>query len=126
VVRHRKSCSRSSAEGTLKEYTRQPCGFTPDMTCLIVLSFPAASMACQDHENRPLILSVEFPCMSDRREIPRCSVSCACSFDFNPSVSPGSKCFRRKSAPSLIRNAFANSRGFTGEGCPSQESTDSA
>ena len=31
--------------GALKEETWQPCGFTPDITCLIVPSFPAASMA---------------------------------------------------------------------------------
>ena len=33
------------AVGALKEVTWQPCGFTPDMTCLIVPSFPAASIA---------------------------------------------------------------------------------
>ena len=44
-VRHRKSWSSSSADGALKEYTWQPCGLTPDMTCLIVPSLPAASIA---------------------------------------------------------------------------------
>ena len=33
------------ALGALKEDTWQPCGFTPDITCLMVPSFPAASMA---------------------------------------------------------------------------------
>ena len=32
-------------EGCLKLVTWQPCGFTPDMTCRIVPSFPAASIA---------------------------------------------------------------------------------
>ena len=44
-VRHRKSWSRSCALGCLKEYTWQPCGFTPDITARIVPSLPAASMA---------------------------------------------------------------------------------
>jgi hypothetical protein len=43
--RQRKSWSNSSADGALNEETSQPCGFTPDITCLIALSFPAASMA---------------------------------------------------------------------------------
>ena len=45
VQRHRKSWSSSSLEGALNEATSQPCGFTPDMTCLIVPSLPAASIA---------------------------------------------------------------------------------
>ena len=45
VVRHMKSWSSSSSEGALNEYTWHPCGFTPDITCLIVLSLPAASIA---------------------------------------------------------------------------------
>ena len=32
-------------DGCLKEYTWHPCGFTPDMTWLMVPSFPAASIA---------------------------------------------------------------------------------
>ena len=40
-----KSWSSSSSEGALNEKTWHPWGFTPDMTCLIVLSFPAASIA---------------------------------------------------------------------------------
>ena len=43
--RQRKWCSRSSSEGALKLSTSTPWGFTPDMTCLIVPSFPAASSA---------------------------------------------------------------------------------
>ena len=44
-IRHRNVWSRSSLEGCLKETTCTPCGFTPDMTCLIVESLPAASIA---------------------------------------------------------------------------------
>ena len=45
VVRQRKSCSSSAALGCLKLNTWQPCGLTPDMTCLMAPSFPAASIA---------------------------------------------------------------------------------
>ena len=45
AMRQRKSWSSSSADGCLNASTSQPCGFTPDMTCLIVPSLPAASMA---------------------------------------------------------------------------------
>ncbi len=45
LMRHRKSWSSSSLEGCRKETTWTPCGFTPDITCSIVESFPAASSA---------------------------------------------------------------------------------
>ena len=45
VVRQRKSCASSAVLGCLKLKTWQPCGFTPDITCLMALSLPAASMA---------------------------------------------------------------------------------
>ncbi len=44
-VRHRKSWSSSSDEGVLNETTWTPCGFTPDITCSIAESLPAASIA---------------------------------------------------------------------------------
>ena len=44
-VRHRKVWSSSSLDGFLNETTSTPWGFTPDMTCLIVESLPAASIA---------------------------------------------------------------------------------
>ena len=43
--RQRKWWSRSSSVGALKLETQTPCGLTPDMTCLIVPSLPAASIA---------------------------------------------------------------------------------
>ena len=45
VLRQRKSWSSSSALGCLKLYTWQPWGLTPDMTCLMTPSLPAASIA---------------------------------------------------------------------------------
>jgi len=44
----------------LKDVTLQPCGFTPDMTCLRVPSLPAASIGLEDEQHRPLVLRVEF------------------------------------------------------------------
>ena len=44
-VRQRKSWSSSSVDGCLNDVTWQPCGFTPESTCLMVPSLPAASMA---------------------------------------------------------------------------------
>ena len=45
VVRQRKSCSSSVALGCLKLNTWQPCGLTPDITCRMAPSLPAASIA---------------------------------------------------------------------------------
>jgi hypothetical protein len=45
AMRQRKSWSSSSAEGFLNETTWTPCGFTPDITCSIAESLPAASIA---------------------------------------------------------------------------------
>ena len=45
LTRHRKSWARSSGPGALKDVTLMPCGFTPVITCLMVESLPAASMA---------------------------------------------------------------------------------
>ncbi len=49
--RQRKSWSRSSGDGALNEKTWHPCGLTPDMTCLIAPSFPAASIAWKMRSN---------------------------------------------------------------------------
>ena len=51
LQRQRKSWSSSSGEGTLNEVTSHPCGLTPDMTCLMVPSLPAASIACRITSN---------------------------------------------------------------------------
>ena len=45
MQRHRKSWSSSSLDGALNEWTWQPCGLTPDITCLMAPSLPAASIA---------------------------------------------------------------------------------
>src|SRR6266853_792537 len=112
VARHRKSWFSSSVEGSLNALTLQPWGFKPDMTCLIVPSFPAASMAWRTTRIAQRSCAKSFSCKSHRRAIPCSSVSCACSLDFNPSVSAGSKSFNRKLAPSATRNGFAYLFGF--------------
>ncbi len=45
LMRHRNVWSSSSLDGCLNETTCTPWGFTPDMTCSMVESLPAASMA---------------------------------------------------------------------------------
>ena len=47
------------AVGALKLATWQPCGFTPENTCLIAPSFPAASIAWKMHSTDPAVLRVE-------------------------------------------------------------------
>ena len=44
-IRHRNVWSSSSLDGCLNDTTCTPCGLTPDMTCSIVESLPAASIA---------------------------------------------------------------------------------
>ena len=44
---HKKSWLSSVELGDLKLWTIMPWGFTLERTCLIVLSFPAASKACK-------------------------------------------------------------------------------
>ncbi len=117
VARQRKSRFNSSVEGSLNALTLQPWGFKPDMTCLIVLSFPAASMACRTTRIAQRSCAKSFSCNSHRRAIPCSSASRACSLDFNPSVSAGSKSLKRKLAPSATRNRFAYSPGFIGVIC---------
>ena len=43
----------------MNEATWQPCGLTPDMTCLIVLSLPAASMAWKTSSSDQRFLGVK-------------------------------------------------------------------
>jgi len=47
--RQRKSWSSSTGPGALKAVTWQPYGLAPEKTCLIALSFPAASIAWKMH-----------------------------------------------------------------------------
>src|SRR5437667_2563730 len=102
VVRQRKSCARSSAEGALNENTWQPCGFTPDITCLIVLALPAASLAWKLSSSAHVPCAYNFSCSSRRRSTPLARRSAACCFDSRPPVSSGSTCFRRNFRPPAI------------------------
>jgi hypothetical protein len=47
-----------SLVGALNDDTWQPCGFTPDITCLIVPSFPPHP-SLEDKQHRPPILCIE-------------------------------------------------------------------
>src|SRR5262245_22820178 len=107
--RHRKSWSSSSAEGALNEYTWQPCGFTPDITCLMAPSLPAASMAWKMSSSAQRSCAYSRSCSSASRATPADSHSLASSLDCSLPVSPGSKSLSRNLRPSSTRNGLANS-----------------
>src|SRR5262245_35305943 len=106
MQRHRKSWSSSSFDGALNEYTSQPCGLTPDMTCLIVLSFPAASIAWKTSSIAQRSCAYSLSCSALSRSIPCCIIAWASGFDsfFMPAVSVGSKSFRRNFLPFVTRS----------------------
>src|SRR5947207_2019993 len=106
---------RSSLEGDLNEYTWQPCGFTPDMTCLIAPSLPAASIAWKIRSTAHLSCAYSLSCNSSNAVTPVASASFARGLSaslVNSSVSSGSTSLRRKSFPLLMRNGSANSRAL--------------
>ena len=71
-MRQRKSWSSSSADGFLNETTWTPCGFTPDITCLIALSLPAASIAWKTTSSARLSLAQSSSCASESSlDVPR-------------------------------------------------------
>ena len=79
-VRHRKLWSSSSAEGVLNETTWTPCGLTPDMTCLIVPSLPAASIACRTISSEYVSLAHSSSCASASSSMPRARTALASAF----------------------------------------------
>src|ERR1700676_1009592 len=90
-LRHRKSCASSFAEGSLKDVTLQPCGFTPDMTCRIVPSFPPASMACKMTRRARLLSAKSKYCKASRRWMDLSSLACILASFLYPSVCSGSR-----------------------------------
>ena len=95
MVRQRKSWSSSSADGALNEYTWQPCGLTPDITCLMAPSLPAASMAWKISSTRPAVLGVELVLQPAQALDALLEQRAACSLDVSGRVSPGSTSFSR-------------------------------
>ena len=63
-MRHRKSWSSSSADGCLNETTWTPCGLTPDITCSIAPSLPAASIAWKTTSSAYVSLAHSSSCAS--------------------------------------------------------------
>src|ERR1039458_134928 len=89
-MRQRKSCFASSAEGTLNEVTRQPCGFSPDITCRTVPSLPLASMPCKTINKARRLSAYSRYCKSSMREMFFSKWACALSPFSKPAVSSGS------------------------------------
>ena len=79
-MRHRKLWSSSSAEGVLNETTWTPCGLTPDITCSIALSLPAASIACKTTSSEYVSLAQSSSCASESSSTPRASTAFASAF----------------------------------------------
>ena len=89
----------------MNEWTSQPCGLTRDMTCLIVPSFPAASIAWNTSSMDQESCAYRISCSSASHSEPRWRSWAASSLSIlSPSVSPGSKSLRRKSLPFVTRN----------------------
>src|SRR5664279_6549015 len=77
AMRQRKSCCSSSALGCLKECTSQPCGLMPLITCLMMPSLPAASIACSTISTDQRSLAYSRSCNSASRSIPSASMALA-------------------------------------------------
>src|SRR5262245_40747694 len=111
AYRHRKSWSRSSVEGCLNENTWQPCGLMPDITCLIVPSLPAASIAWKMSRTDQRSWAYSMSCSSASQRVPRSRSSAAAPLSIlSPRVSPGSKSFSRKPLPFVTTNGATNVR----------------
>ena len=76
-MRQRNVWSSSSLEGPLNDTTDTPCGFTPVMTCSIVESLPAASIAWNTTRIEWVSLAHRSSCASLSRLIPRWRTSLA-------------------------------------------------
>ena len=90
-IRQRKVWSSSSLDGLLNDTTDTPWGFTPDITCSMVESLPAASIAWNTTSTEWVSLAHRSSCASLSRLMPRWSTSLAAalsSFFDSDSYSP--------------------------------------
>src|SRR5262249_26240812 len=80
--------------------------------CLIVLSFPAASMAWKTSSTAHRSCAYSFSCWSFSCSMPFASSAWDSSFssDSRPSVASGSTSLRRNFEPSVTRNGLSRSR----------------
>ena len=76
-IRQRNVWSSSSLEGCLNDTTDTPCGFTPVMTCSMVESLPAASIAWNTTRIEWVSLAHRSSCASLSRLMPRWRTSLA-------------------------------------------------
>ena len=82
--------------------TWTPCGLTPDMTCSIALSLPAASIAWKTTSSAYVSLAQSSSCASESSSTPRASTAFASAFSSScdsasksgPPVQPGSRSAR--------------------------------
>src|SRR6185437_15098114 len=102
-ARQRKSWSSSSWLGALNECTSQPWGLTPDITCLIVLSLPPASMPCRISSTAQRSCAYSISCISRRRSRLFSSSFSPWPFEGTPPVSAGSASSRLHRWPFCTR-----------------------
>src|ERR1035438_4389388 len=112
-MRQRKSWAASSAEGTLKEVTRQPCGFSPDTKCRTVPSLPLASMPCKTINKARRLSAYSRYCKSSMREMFFSKWACALSPFSKPAVSSGSNSPNFNRACGLTMNRLPSFIGST-------------
>src|SRR6266404_2672806 len=107
-MRQRKSWLTSSAEGTLNEVTRQPCGFRPDITCRTVPSLPPASIPCKMTNKARRLSAYRRYCKSSMRVMFFSSRAWVLSPFSNPAVSSGSNSLNLYRACGLTMNRLPN------------------
>src|ERR1017187_4358128 len=112
-MRQRKSWLASSAEGTLKEVTRQPCGFSPDITCRTVPSLPLASMPCKTINTARRPSAYNRYCKSSMREMFFSRRAWVSSPFSKPAVSSGSNSPNFNRACGLTMNRLPSFIGST-------------
>src|SRR5262249_22522023 len=115
--RHRKLWSNSSLDGCLKLKIWQPWGFTPDITCLMIPSLPAASIACSTTKIEHWLAAYSTPCASASELTSSDNNFSAYSLrsDLETSLSPaqdGSWSFNLNFLPAFTRQCSSSSDSF--------------
>jgi len=86
--RQRNVWSSSSSDGFLKLVTSTPCGFKPDITCLIAPSLPAASIAWKMTSTLQESLAQSSSCIRVRSPTSEARIPSAISFRSRSGMAP--------------------------------------
>ena len=98
----------------MKDVTSQPCGLTPDMTCLIVAVLARGVHGLEDQQQRPAVLRVELVLeLGERRDAHRERfLGARLVLGAEVERVAGSTSLRRKPRPSVTRKGFAKLRAL--------------